>query len=256
MNCTGPPQRLQRILRSNTVMRFLRPKPESSVMNATESIREIPSLKHPLSVRALRTDISGMPIDWIGYEEAVRLYCLEQVAYTSGSPLYRVRGGVNARSGLRTAVEINSIVATCGHHHQALKKRRPDYLPPLNNATLFQRDGHLCLYCGNAFADADLSRDHVHPISRGGQDVWANVVTACKRCNHHKGNRNPEEAGMELLAVPFTPTHAEYIYLQGRRVLADQMNFLRAHFPRSSPLHRRLDSGRCTGTVGERRSVP
>ena len=43
-----------------------------------------------------------------------------------------------------------------------------------------------------------------------------------------------------LLAVPFVPTHAEYIYLQGRRVLADQMEFLRAHFPRSSPLHQRI----------------
>ena len=46
--------------------------------------------------------------------------------------------------------------------------------------------------------------------------------------------------GMELLAVPFTPTHAEYIYLQGKRVLADQMKFLLAHFPRSSPLHERV----------------
>jgi hypothetical protein len=44
---------------------------------------------------------------------------------------------------------------------------------------------------------------------------------------------------MLLLAVPFTPTHAEYIYLMGRNVLADQMEFLRAHFPRSSPLLRR-----------------
>ena len=45
---------------------------------------------------------------------------------------------------------------------------------------------------------------------------------------------------MQLLAVPFTPTHAEYIYLQGRRVLADQMRFLMANFPRTSPLHKRL----------------
>ena len=45
---------------------------------------------------------------------------------------------------------------------------------------------------------------------------------------------------MQLLAVPFTPTHAEYIYLKGRRVLADQMEFLLAHFPRTSPLHGRL----------------
>ena len=45
---------------------------------------------------------------------------------------------------------------------------------------------------------------------------------------------------MQLLAVPFTPNHAEYIFLKGRRILADQMEFLLAHFPRSSPLHKRL----------------
>ncbi len=42
---------------------------------------------------------------------------------------------------------------------------------------------------------------------------------------------------MQLIAVPFTPTYAEYIFLKGRRVLADQMQYLLAHFPRSSPLH-------------------
>jgi len=66
------------------------------------------------------------------------------------------------------------------------------------------------------------------------------VVTACKRCNHHKGNRTPEEANMELWAIPFVPTHAEYIYLSGRKILADQMEFLLAHFPRNSPLHERV----------------
>jgi hypothetical protein len=80
----------------------------------------------------------------------------------------------------------------------------------------------------------------VTPLSRGGRDHWNNVVTACKRCNNHKAGRTPEEAGLELLAVPFTPTRAEYVYLQGKRILADQMEFLRTHFPRTSPLHRRL----------------
>jgi hypothetical protein len=84
-----------------------------------------------------------------------------------------------------------------------------------------------------------LSRDHVTPISQGGQNQWTNVVTACTRCNNHKAGRTPEQAGMELLAIPFSPTHAEYIYLQGRNVMADQMEFLRAHFPRCSPLRER-----------------
>ena len=65
-------------------------------------------------------------------------------------------------------------------------------------------------------------------------------VSACRRCNNHKAGRTPERAGVELLAVPFVPTHAEYVFLQGKRVLADQMEFLQAHFPRSSPLRQRL----------------
>lgn len=194
---------------------------------------------YSLSHQVLRTDVSGMPLEWIGYQDAVRLYHLAQVAYACGSLLYRVHGGCNARTGRRSVVDVNSIIATHGNNH-ALAKARDRYVPPLNNPALFNRDGHLCMYCGERFATRDLSRDHVTPLSQGGADLWNNVVAACKRCNNHKAGRTPEEAGMQLLAIPFVPTHAEYIYLQGRRVLADQMEFLRAHFPRTSPLHERL----------------
>ncbi|MDP6530453.1 MAG: HNH endonuclease, partial [Arenicellales bacterium] len=139
-----------------------------------------------------------------------------------------------------SALEVYSIICTIGQSRAHLK-RLPTYTPPLNNVTLFRRDANLCLYCGGCFRNLELSRDHVRPISRGGVDKWQNVVSACRRCNHHKGNRLPEEAGMQLLAVPFVPTHAEYIYLSGKRILADQMEFLLAHFPRNSLLHQRLD---------------
>lgn len=187
-----------------------------------------------------------MPLEWISYQSAVRLYYLEQVAYSCGCLLYRIRGGYNAATGQRSLIEVNSIVATDGSV-QASMKGRPGYTPPLNNATLFRRDDFLCLYCGERRRQSELSRDHVRPISRGGEDVWNNVVTACKHCNSYKGCRRPEEAGMQLLAVPFTPTHAEYVYLQGRRILADQMEFLRVHFPRRSPLRERLKSTVCPG---------
>ena len=188
--------------------------------------------------RILRTDVSGMPLEWVGFEEAVRLYYLDQVVYACGRLLYRVRGGYNAATGRRSVLELNSIVATVGSR-QASLKGRPGYVPPLNNPTLFRRDAQLCMYCGARHRTSELSRDHVTPVSRGGADVWNNVVSACKRCNNHKGDRTPEQAGLELVAIPFTPTHAEYVYLQGRRILADQMEFLKAHFPRTSPLRDR-----------------
>ncbi|HKJ94014.1 MAG TPA: HNH endonuclease [Gammaproteobacteria bacterium] len=180
-----------------------------------------------------------MPLEWITYQDAARLYYLGQVVYSCGVALYRLHGGYNAVTGRRSVIDVNSIVATDGTL-QASLKGHPGYVPPLNNATLFRRDDGLCMYCGERFRFAELSRDHVRPVSRGGADRWNNVVAACKRCNNHKGDRTPEQAGMQLLAVPFTPTHAEYVYLQGRRILADQMEFLRAHFPRRSPLRQRL----------------
>ncbi len=185
----------------------------------------------------LRANAAGMPIEWIDYQQAARLYHAGQVAYACGRLLYRLHGGINARSGQRTRIDVHSIIATHGAHHSP--RLEDDYAPPLNNPALFRRDGFMCLYCGERFGASELSRDHVRPVSQGGKDEWGNVVTACKRCNHHKAGRTPEQAGMELLAVPFKPTHAEFIYLQGRRVMVDQMDFLRAYFPRTSPLRRR-----------------
>lgn len=184
-----------------------------------------------------------MPLEWIDYQQAVKLLSLEQVAYALGSVLYRIHGGVNARTDVRSVVEVNAIIASRGSHCDR-SRSNPEYAPPLSNRALFRRDENLCLYCGQLFRERELSRDHVTPVSQGGGDTWSNVVTACKRCNNLKAGRTPEQAGMQLLAIPFVPTHAEYVYLQGRRILADQMDFLLAHFPRNSPLRARIESRR------------
>jgi len=195
-----------------------------------------------LNQQVLRTDVAGMPLEWIGYQDAVRLISLDQVSYSLGRALYTIHGGINAISGLQSEIEVNAIIASYGHHpHTHLFS--DNYTPPLSNKALFRRDQSLCLYCGEQYANFMLSRDHVKPLSQGGADIWSNVVTACKRCNNHKAGRTPEQACMELLAIPFRPTHAEYVYLQGRSILADQMDFLLAHFPRNSVLRRRVEQG-------------
>ena len=192
-----------------------------------------------LQQQVLRTDIAGMPLEWVGYQDAVRLITLGQVGYSLGSTVYRIRGGINALSGERSFVDVDAIIATDGTHPHA-HLFADSYTPPLSNPALFRRDQYICLYCGERFPHSLLSRDHVNPLSQGGIDTWGNVVTSCKRCNNHKAGRTPEQAGMQLLAIPFKPTHAEYVYLQGRRILADQMEFLMAHFPRNSPLRERV----------------
>jgi len=75
----------------------------------------------------------------------------------------------------------------------------------LNRQNLFRRDDFTCQYCGRT--DVSLSIDHVIPKSRGGEESWENLITACKPCNTRKGNRTPSEAGMSMLQKPARPSH-------------------------------------------------
>jgi 5-methylcytosine-specific restriction endonuclease McrA len=118
---------------------------------------------------------------------------------------------------------VQPIIATEGKIYDA-------FIPPLCNRTLFKRDDHRCLYCGNQASRHQLTRDHVLPASRGGTNKWENVVAACKRCNWQKDNKTPEEAGMPLLAVPFRPNPFEWHFLAKDRVLTDQMEYLSKRF--------------------------
>jgi hypothetical protein len=64
-----------------------------------------------------------------------------------------------------------------------------------------------------------------------------NLVTACAWCNGRKADRTPEEARMPLMYLPYVPSLHEDMILRGRRILADQMDFLLASVPRNSRLH-------------------
>jgi 5-methylcytosine-specific restriction endonuclease McrA len=72
---------------------------------------------------------------------------------------------------------------------------------PLTRRAVLDRDGQACVYCG---ARADTI-DHVRPRSRGGAHIWTNVVAACARCNHRKGDRLIGELGWHLNAPPSQP---------------------------------------------------
>jgi len=73
------------------------------------------------------------------------------------------------------------------------------------------------------------------PLSKGGRDIWENVVAACFHCNSRKGGRTPQQASMPLLAVPYRPSWIEHLILSNRNILADQMAFLKNHLPKRKP---------------------
>jgi 5-methylcytosine-specific restriction endonuclease McrA len=169
----------------------------------------------------LKLDAGGLPVAWIRWQTAVVLYARKRVCWEAGDERFTITGGRNAY-GEDSRIEIGSIIAVADR-----SRRFANGTPLLTNRTLFQRDANLCLYCGDQFASTKLTRDHIVPVSRGGEDVWENCASACQECNQSKDNRTPEEAKMKLIAVPYTPNLAEYLMLQNRKILADQMEFLK-----------------------------
>jgi 5-methylcytosine-specific restriction endonuclease McrA len=108
------------------------------------------------------------------------------------------------------------------------ERRRPRLA--FSRRNVFARDDFTCQYCGfspiTASGRPDLRRltlDHVVPRARAvagsvtlpwsGSTVrvssWENVVCACGSCNHRKGARTPDEAGLELRERPRAPRSGE-----------------------------------------------
>jgi 5-methylcytosine-specific restriction endonuclease McrA len=184
----------------------------------------------PSDPRILIIDAQGQPVRWAHLMRAARYYAAGKVLTDLGENLFSMTGGLQEVSGLRSEFITSSIVMIRGRHripighaHVGLTKHR-----------LFARDRHICAYCGDHYAEADLTVEHIVPVSRGGQHTWTNVVTACRSCNTRKGNRRPEEAHMPLVYVPYAVCRNEGFILSNRRILADQMAFLQASLPKHS----------------------
>ena len=174
-------------------------------------------------MKILRLNKAGLPVCWVSQQVAATLCVKQQVVWSLGDKPIVLRGGYS-KQGCRSVLFVPPIIACDG------ETARQPLTPALSNRTLFRRDDHFCLYCGKQFTDSYLTRDHVIPISQGGKNNWQNLVAACQRCNNFKGGRTPEQAGMELLAVPFTPNIYEFMYLSNRQIIGDQMEYLRTRF--------------------------
>lgn len=127
---------------------------------------------------------------------------------------------INVCSQRRAVVMIFKGVARAEEHNGSMLRssrvemhapsviRLTDYIHiPYRNRSLSRknillRDHSQCQYCGKQLPPSELTLDHVHPRSRGGESTWDNLVACCKRCNHKKGSRTPEEADMHLVRRP------------------------------------------------------
>lgn len=172
----------------------------------------------------LAVNVGGEPTGWMNYRRICYYYCKDMVVWTLGKNRIRLRGGINAITGMQSILEIDSIVAINNKYSPFSFKHTNT--PRLINKTLFRRDKNICAYCGKIFHPNYLTRDHIVPQSKGGKDSWENCVTSCKPCNIFKGDRTLEQTNAKLLFVPYIPSHYEHLILQNRKILEDQMEYL------------------------------
>ena len=136
-------------------------------------------------------------------------------------------GGMRFRSE-RRSVPCPAVIRLVRYVHVPRRFRRQ-----VTNTFLFARDDYSCQYCGKHKNELRgrqfLTRDHVVPLSRGGDSTWENVVTSCSPCNNRKGNRLPREAGLELCAEPRQPNYVHLVWVV-RRVTHAQAKYVRMFY--------------------------
>lgn len=185
-------------------------------------------------ILALTSD--GRPHQWLSWQDAVTLKYKGLVAFEMGDDENTFHGGMSRMTGERSQIEIKSILAIKG------KVKYTRNSPSLTNSNLFARDLHICGYCGRFTANDKLTRDHIMPKSRGGKDTWENVISCCKKCNNFKDDRTPQEAGLELIWVPYRPVREEKLIMENRKILADQAEFILNFVPQHSRMFKYVET--------------
>src|SRR3954470_21904277 len=106
----------------------------------------------------LTLDQHGVPHRWVTWQQAVWYYAKERVAWELGRQAFTIYGGRCHRTGERSKITANSIIAIRG---KALAIKGFNQVPPLNNRELFNRDRFMCGFCGGDFSPYKLTCDHI-----------------------------------------------------------------------------------------------
>lgn len=128
-----------------------------------------------LLLNADGSPLSVTPLSTLTWQEAMKLYVLDRVNVLEWYNEWEVHTA-------RQTFKVPSVVSV--KEYIPLSKSGVNF----SRQNVYIRDGFVCQYCGDLFHARDLTLDHVLPRSHGGKTNWENITTACKSCNHSKGN--------------------------------------------------------------------
>ncbi len=160
-----------------------------------------------MNVNVLVLDFGYAPINQVPWQKAIA-WVYEGQAETVDTVEGRLIGTVDGGVPMPSVVRLTKRVS-----RRAFKKH-----VRFNRRNVWIRDGGKCCYCDQEVTQHGMTYDHVIPRSAGGSTQWTNIVTACRSCNHRKGNRTPLEARMRLLRAPTIPGNLQNLDYQFHQV--------------------------------------
>jgi hypothetical protein len=86
-------------------------------------------------------------------------------------------------------IELTQIGAPTHSTHFQLLKQKYERIPLTQSQRfeILKRDKFTCRYCGRKSPEVILEVDHIFPVSKGGTNDPANLVSSCYDCNRGKG---------------------------------------------------------------------
>lgn len=149
----------------------------------------------------LLLNASYQPIGVISWQRAITLLFSEN---SEGKPKAEIVSSYSDKV-LRSFKMVMQMPAIIRLVKFVRPKKNVTVFKSLKRKNIYERDCGICQYCNMKLTYTASTLDHVYPRSRGGKDIWTNLVLSCLKCNNKKADRTPEEANMKLLRQPFAP---------------------------------------------------
>lgn len=159
--------------------------------------------------RILLLNANFMPLGIVTLERAVHLIFQDKVDAATEEAIHL--------RGKSSTLDVPRVLRLRRYVNAPMRKAR------WSRRAVLARDEWTCVYCGikpgavqksRLLQRGDMTIDHIKPRAQGGTSTWSNTATACPVCNHRKGDRTPEKAGMRMLYEPKTP-RVNYVVASG-----------------------------------------